>query len=172
MYPFAPCDRIKSCSFWPSRTVCVSANPPPPPPAHPLFTHPVRSCDHETVEAWTLAVSKDDKLLASGTQKGSVNLWALDGHKKVCNCMSYPTKCTPGTSDQSVSSWRRTKARAVARGVWCGVWCGLFCIVCGCRHRRRAAEARRPCFGLQSPWCSLGVFRWTNLRIYSSAAHT
>lgn len=35
------------------------------------------------VEAWTLAVSKDDKLLASGTQKGSVNLWALDGHKKV-----------------------------------------------------------------------------------------
>eukprot|EP00752_Nemacystus_decipiens_P005876 g5310.t1 len=36
----------------------------------------------KTVEAWTLAVSKDDKLLASGTQKGSVNLWALDGHKK------------------------------------------------------------------------------------------
>lgn len=35
-----------------------------------------------TVEAWSLAVSKDDKLLASGTQKGSVNLWALDGHKK------------------------------------------------------------------------------------------
>lgn len=36
----------------------------------------------DAVEAWTLAVSKDDKLLASGTQKGSVNLWALDGHKK------------------------------------------------------------------------------------------
>ena len=53
--------------------------------------HTVWFCnDHKTiflfsataVEAWTLAVSKDDKLLASGTQKGSVNLWALDGHKK------------------------------------------------------------------------------------------
>lgn len=36
----------------------------------------------ETVEAWTLAVSEDDTLLASGTQKGCVNLWALEGHKK------------------------------------------------------------------------------------------
>lgn len=30
-----------------------------------------------------MEVSKNDKLLTSGTQKESVNIWALDGHKKV-----------------------------------------------------------------------------------------
>lgn len=40
----------------------------------------------EEVEAWTLAVSKDDRFLAAGTQKGSVNMWTLDGHKKVSVC--------------------------------------------------------------------------------------
>lgn len=57
-----------------------------------FVAHAVRhvAAQQKTVEAWTLAVSKDDKLLASGTQKGSVNLWALDGHKKVFSaCVSW-----------------------------------------------------------------------------------
>lgn len=35
-------------------------------------------------------MSKDDKLLASGTQKGSVNLWALNGHKKASKRPGHP----------------------------------------------------------------------------------
>ncbi|CAM9630416.1 unnamed protein product [Choristocarpus tenellus] len=35
------------------------------------------------VEAWSLAVSRDDKLLAAGTQRGAVNLWSLDTREKV-----------------------------------------------------------------------------------------
>jgi WD repeat-containing protein 61 len=37
----------------------------------------VRTIDAGPIEAWTLALSADEQLVASGSQGGSVNLWSV-----------------------------------------------------------------------------------------------